>query len=220
MPIRRRPARRRHCPLQSGLIALLLILALPLQAEPGRALLQETATTAEPGRIHIDLVNGTGGATRASPSLVRVGSRAGEWQIAMDALGFKYPVGRAVAVYGRLGLDTGAGRSDAVAGLAWSGHSGRLYLNLNPELSKTGDTPHLYLNGAARLGLPLPAGQPGRLAGILEASLSDEAGKELAIAGGLRWQPHPALTVDAVLLTAGPVNGIGTPTALRLCLNL
>ncbi len=204
------------------LACFLLLLGTAQAAEPpGRLLLQETAAVAPAGRVHLDLTAPDHPLLRTAPALLRVGTGAGEWHLARTALGFKYPAAPGLALYGRLGIDSDAGRSDARVGLAWSRQRGRLGLNLNPELRKQGERAHLDLNGAAHLPLGRLPGHPRPLVAIGEVSLSDAPGAELASAFGLRWRPHPALTADLVLLASGSLgHALGTPLALRLTLDL
>ncbi len=206
-----------------GLTALLLLAlpSLPQAAEPGRWLVQETTAVAVPGRLTIDLIDPGSPLLRPSPGLIRIGVRRGEWQLGREEAGFKYATGPRHAVYGRLGLDTGSGRSHATMGLSLDLGDAALALNGNLELRKENDSAHLYLNGAARLPLLLPSGHPGRGAAIVEAGLSDKAGEELSVAAGLRWTPHPAITTDLILLgLLGASQSLGTPVALRLTLGL
>jgi len=221
--IQTRPHGHRTSHRPRGLIILLLFAlpSLPQAAEPGRWLVQETAAVAAPGRLTIDLIDPDSPLLRPSPGLIRIGVRRGEWQLGREEAGFKYATGPRHAVYGRLGLDTGSGRSRAAMGLSLDLGDSALALNGNIELRKEDTSAHLYLNGAARLPLRLPSGHPGRAAAIAETSLSDKAGEELAVAAGLRWTPHPAVTMDLILLgLRGADQSLGTPVALRLTLGL
>lgn len=197
---------------------------------PSFGFVQEFSGVTGNGNISADLYNYT-----TYPTHVRIGAFKGEIMIDPNTLnpatatgmGYKFPINRNVAIYGKLYLNSGGGTSvtNITLGGSYTGNSGPFIYNGNVEAYSTSLGTSFNLKGAGFYQLASnKLGGKMSVGGEIDLRLSPSP-TTTSIFAGLRWQPKQQLLVDAGLISqvpagAGTVTTIGTPAFFRLTLGL
>jgi len=198
---------------------------------PSFGFVQEMAGVTANGDISADFYNST-----PYPSHLRIGAFKGEIMIDPNTntpavgnetgMGYKYPINKNVAVYGKLYVNSGGATSvtHVTLGGSYTGNSGNLTYNGNAEAFSNAAGTSFDLKGAGFYQL-----KTNKLGGKM--SIGAEIDLQLSpsptttdIYAGLRWQPKQKLIVDGGLVAstggAGGTTIIGTPAFVRLTLGL
>lgn len=217
--------------LSKNLAATLVATAISASASaaeptafPSFGFVQEMAGVTANGDIAVDL-------STAGLGEIRIGAFTGEIMIDPNStgattdtgMGYKYPVNRNIAVYGKLYLNTGGATSvtNVTFGGAYTGQSGDLLYNANAEAFSNTNGTSFNLKGAGFYKL-----KTNKLGGKM--SVGAEIDLQLSpsptttnLYAGIRWQPKPKLIVDAGLATStAGTTTFATPAFVRLNLGL
>jgi len=196
---------------------------------------QEFAGTNNKGDISIDLYDSLG-----NPTDVRIGAFSGE--ILIDAtvantargVGYKHRIGKNMAAYGMLYLNTGGATSitNITGGFSYTGQSDNFMYNGNAEVHScttcgAGNTSatNLDVKGAGFFKLkPNKLGGSMMIGGEVSLRLSPSP-TSTSLYAGARWLPKPNVLVDLGFFTSLPTGGtttstFGTPAFARVELTL
>lgn len=207
--------------------------AMAANGYPSFGFVQEMAGVSANGDISADFYN-----TTVYPTHLRIGAFKGEIMIDPSAavtatgMGYKYPINRNVAVYGKLYLNSGGATSitNITLGGSYTGNSGNFTYNGNGEVFScsncvggAGET-FLNLKGAGFYKLKTNK-MGGNMSVGAEIDLQFSPSPTTTdIYAGLRWQPKAKLVVDGGLVAstggAGGATIVGTPAFVRLTLGL
>lgn len=201
------------------------------QTYPSFGFVQEMAGVTANGDIRADIYNSTG-----YPSHLRIGAFGGEvivdpvvGSIFSTGIGYKHPLNRNMAAYGKLYIESGGGASinNITLGFSYTGDSGDFIYNGNAELFSCsnctvgGSESFVDLKGGGFYRLQANSmGGKTYLGGELDLRLSPSP-TESNLFLGARWQPRPSVLIDLGLAasTAGTTT-IATPAFVRLNLGL
>lgn len=195
---------------------------------------QEFAGTNNKGDISIDLYDSLG-----NPTDIRIGAFSGE--ILIDAtvantargVGYKHRIGKNMAVYGMLYLNTGGATSitNITGGFSYTGQSGNFMYNGNAEVHScttcVGGASGTLMDakGAGFFKLkPNGLGGSMMIGGEISLRLSPSP-TSTSLYAGARWLPKPNVLVDLGFFTSLPAGGattstFGTPAFARVELTL
>lgn len=206
--------------IQALSVSLLLLLVQVASAEPSRVFFQETTAIEPNGSISLDLYYPSSG--YGYNAGLRIGAFGGVVLInshpdfnetrtgfRTSNAGFKKMINKNIAAYGVLSyfndnVDSG---TDYAIGVAFSGKTGTLSYNVNPELisdnkqqAPRGGKSTLFLKGA--VSIPLTSLKiSGSTSAIAEVILEDSSDLDTVTNLGLRWIPRKDLTLDFILFS-------------------
>ena len=193
-------------------------------AYPSFGFTQEMSGVTDNGDIAVDL-------STAGLGEIRIGAFKGEIMIdpnstgaATDTgMGYKYPINRNVAVYGKLYLNTGGATSvtNITFGGTYTGNSGDLTYSANAEAFSNAGGTSFNLKGAGFYKLKTnKLGGKMSVGAEIDMTLSPSP-TTTDLYFGLRWQPKAKLIVDAGLATSSAgTTTFATPAFVRLNLGL
>jgi hypothetical protein len=196
-------------------VGLLLFAMQTVFAEPSRLFFQETTAIEPTGSVSLDVFYpsssigySTGLRIGAFDGVVLINShddsRVTRTGFSNTSAGFKKMINKDIAAYGVLSYfndDVDSG-TDYAIGIAYTGSTGTLSYNLNPELisdqqTARGNKSTLFLKGA--LSVPLTSLKVNNASAIAEVILEDNSELDTVTNLGLRWVPRKDITLDFIL---------------------